>query len=75
MGVAQRVLSSPWFIEKSWRRDLRKMAEKTNDDELRLLIVDDEEAARYGMRRALGGSGYLIEEAESAESARSLVKQ
>ena len=39
---------------------------------LRLLIVDDEEAARYGMRRALGAFGCEITEAESAEAARAL---
>jgi len=39
---------------------------------LRLLIVDDEEAARYGMRRALEAFGCEITEAESAESARAL---
>jgi CheY-like chemotaxis protein len=37
---------------------------------LRLLIVDDEEAARYGMRRALTTFGYNITEAGSAEAAR-----
>jgi DNA-binding NtrC family response regulator len=37
---------------------------------LRLLIVDDEEASRYGMRRALESFGYEIVEAESAEAAR-----
>ncbi len=41
---------------------------------LRLLIVDDEEAARYGMRRALQTSGYDIAEAESAESAHALMR-
>lgn len=40
------------------------------EEELRLLIVDDEEAARYGMRRALSGFGYSIEEAGSVEAAR-----
>ncbi|HEV3467741.1 MAG TPA: sigma-54 dependent transcriptional regulator [Pyrinomonadaceae bacterium] len=35
----------------------------------RVLVVDDEEAARYGIRRALGG-GYDIEEAGSVEEAR-----
>ena len=45
------------------------------EDELRLLIVDDEEAARYGMRRALSGFGYSIEEGASVEAARSLVEQ
>src|SRR5215218_351762 len=39
----------------------------------RVLVVDDEEAARYGMRRALGGFGYEIEEAGSVEDARALV--
>jgi DNA-binding NtrC family response regulator len=42
---------------------------------LRLLIVDDEEAARYGMRRALSTLGYNISEAGSAEAARALIKQ
>ena len=40
---------------------------------LRLLIVDDEEAARYGIRRALESFGYNIAEAETAESARALM--
>ena len=39
---------------------------------LRLLIVDDEEAARYGMRRALEAFGCEIAEADSAEAARAL---
>ncbi|HSB29108.1 MAG TPA: response regulator, partial [Pyrinomonadaceae bacterium] len=42
---------------------------------LRLMIVDDEEAARYGMRRALSTFGYNISEAGSAEAARALMKQ
>ena len=42
---------------------------------LRLLIVDDEEAARYGIRRALESFGYDIAEAESAESAHALMAQ
>jgi len=40
---------------------------------LRLLIVDDEEAARYGIRRALENPGLEIAEADSAESARALM--
>jgi len=39
------------------------------------MIVDDEEAARYGMRRALSTFGYNISEAGSAEAARALLKQ
>jgi CheY-like chemotaxis protein len=37
------------------------------------MIVDDEEAARYGMRRALSTFGYNISEAGSAEAARALL--
>src|SRR2546423_1832712 len=40
------------------------------DETLRVLIVDDEEAARYGMRRALGQLGYAIAEAGSVAEAR-----
>jgi DNA-binding NtrC family response regulator len=36
-----------------------------------LLVVDDEEAARYGMRRALATYGCAIEEAGSADEAQS----
>jgi DNA-binding NtrC family response regulator len=39
------------------------------------MIVDDEEAARYGMRRALTTFGYNITEADSAEAARALLRQ
>jgi DNA-binding NtrC family response regulator len=42
---------------------------------LRLLIVDDEEAARYGIRRALESPGLEIAEADSAESARALMAE
>src|SRR2546430_16722665 len=42
---------------------------------LRLLIVDDEEAARYSMRRALETFGGEIAEAASAESARTLMRE
>jgi len=44
-------------------------------EKLRLLIVDDEEASRYGMRRALTTFGYNVSEAGSAEEARALLKQ
>ena len=40
---------------------------------LRLLIVDDEQASRYGIRRALESFGYDIAEADSAEAARVLM--
>jgi DNA-binding NtrC family response regulator len=45
------------------------------DESFRVLLVDDEEAARYGMRRALERSGYRIEEAESVESARKRIEE
>jgi DNA-binding NtrC family response regulator len=51
------------------------MNEETKEEALRLLIVDDEEAARYGMRRALSGFGYEITEAGSVEAARVVVGQ
>ena len=35
----------------------------------KILIVDDEPAARYGMRKVLKGSGYLLEEAIDGEDA------
>src|SRR5438094_5135720 len=41
----------------------------------RLLIVDDEEAARYGMRRALETFGCDIAAAESAETARACMHE
>jgi DNA-binding NtrC family response regulator len=41
---------------------------------LRLLVVDDEEAARYGIKRALEAFGHEIDEAESAEAARALMR-
>jgi DNA-binding NtrC family response regulator len=42
---------------------------------LRLLIVDDEEASRYGIRRALETFGCEIDEADSAEAARALISE
>ena len=41
---------------------------------LRLLIVDDEEGARYGMRRALRAIDCDVTEAAGAEEARSLMR-
>jgi DNA-binding NtrC family response regulator len=40
----------------------------------RILIVDDEEAARYGIRRALEDKSTEILEASSAEQARDIIK-
>ncbi len=40
----------------------------------RILIVDDEEAARYGMNRALGTNGYQLAEASSVPDARSRIE-
>jgi DNA-binding NtrC family response regulator len=52
------------------------MQEKTKDAAAwRVLIIDDEEGARYGMRRALGGFGYEIAEAESVEAARARMSE
>ncbi|PYS21006.1 MAG: hypothetical protein DMF72_18870 [Acidobacteria bacterium] len=45
-----------------------------DEKDLRLLIVDDEEAARYGMRRALETFGGEIAEAENAEAAGALIR-
>ena len=52
-----------------------KQKSQGNAEELRLLIVDDEEAARYGMRRALGGFNYDIAEAGSVDAARSVIAE
>lgn len=46
------------------------MTQKKSDDSINLLLVDDEEAARYGMRRALANLGYEIAEAGSVSEAR-----
>ena len=43
-------------------------------NDLHLLVVDDEEAARYGIRRALEAFGFGIDEAVSAEAARALMR-
>ena len=48
-------------------------AEKEKKDKFCVLLVDDEEAARYGMRRALGGFGYDLSEAASVEAARASI--
>src|SRR5213080_1292568 len=48
---------------------------KMETKSLRLLIVDDEEAARYGVRRALEAFGCEIAEADSAEKARALTSE
>ena len=49
------------------------MAKSEAGDNFSLLIIDDEEAARYGMRRALEQFGYSVEEAESIDEARPLM--
>ena len=47
--------------------------ENKTDETFSVLIIDDEEAARYGVRRALAQFGYQIEEAESVVEARQLM--
>ncbi|MBC7929350.1 MAG: sigma-54-dependent Fis family transcriptional regulator, partial [Rubrivivax sp.] len=49
------------------------MSEKNRNEKWRLLVVDDEEAARYGIRRALSVGDYDISEAGSAEDARTII--
>jgi DNA-binding NtrC family response regulator len=45
-------------------------SEKEKNEGWRVLIVDDEEAARYGIRRALSSFNYRVDEAGSVEEAR-----
>ena len=52
--------------DRSVARLSRRMARMSRS----VLIVDDEEAARYGMRRALEREGYELDEAGSADEAR-----
>jgi DNA-binding NtrC family response regulator len=47
-----------------------RMTSEIRSVKWRVLVVDDEEAARYGMRRSLGGFDYEVEEAGSVEEAR-----
>ena len=49
------------------------MTSRSRSENWRVLVVDDEEAARYGIRRALASAGYEIEEAGSVEQARASV--
>jgi DNA-binding NtrC family response regulator len=49
------------------------MAKREEGEKFSLLIIDDEEAARYGMRRALEQFGYAVEEAESIDEARPIM--
>ncbi|HYO99929.1 MAG TPA: sigma-54 dependent transcriptional regulator [Pyrinomonadaceae bacterium] len=46
------------------------MTQKGSSDAINLLLVDDEEAARYGMRRALASLGHEVAEAGSVGEAR-----
>ncbi|MEK7406274.1 MAG: response regulator [Acidobacteriota bacterium] len=39
------------------------------EPQARILIIDDEEAARYGIARALASQGYLLEQAEDGTTA------
>ncbi|HEX7177613.1 MAG TPA: sigma-54 dependent transcriptional regulator [Pyrinomonadaceae bacterium] len=49
-------------------------SEKEKKEPLRLLIVDDEEAARYGMRRALLDHAGVIDDASSIGDAREKIR-
>jgi DNA-binding NtrC family response regulator len=52
------------------------MTEQNGANEtFRVLVVDDEEAARYGMRRALTSAGYEIVEAGDVATARAELKE
>jgi DNA-binding NtrC family response regulator len=46
-----------------------------DEKDLRILIVDDEEAARYGIRRALETFGCDLSEADSAEAAHAYLRK
>jgi len=48
---------------------------RSGDAVVNVLIVDDEEAARYGVRRALASLGYEIAEAGSVSEARAQFEQ
>src|ERR1700755_1508761 len=50
-----------------------QMTSRSRNEKWRVLVVDDEEAAGYGTRRALVSAGYEIEEAASVEDARTAV--
>jgi len=53
-----------------------QMTSRNRNEKWRVLVVDDEEAARYGIRRALAGGGdYEIEEAGSVEEARAALAE
>ncbi len=41
----------------------------------KVLVIDDEEAARYGIVRALSGQGYEIQEASDGDQALETIKQ
>ncbi len=47
---------------------------QNREETFRILIVDDEEAARYGIRRGLKSLGYELAEAGSVEEARGFFK-
>jgi DNA-binding NtrC family response regulator len=53
--------------------EVKMTSEKSRKEKWRVLVVDDEEAARYGIRRALGGGDYDITEACSVEDARAAI--
>ena len=45
------------------------------ENQPKILVIDDEEAARYGICRALEGQGYLLEEASDGEAALAKIRK
>src|SRR5258708_4869310 len=71
-----RAGSSLWHAtrKQNSRKSTKIPGVSIEKNSLRLLVVDDEEAARHGIRRALEAFGQEINEAESAEAARALMR-
>src|SRR5258708_27664340 len=64
----------PGKRKPSSRKSIKSRGDRMEKNSLRLVVIEDEEAARYGIRRALEAFGHEISEAESAEAARALMR-